>query len=173
MIERTQRRLRQAQFFYEHLLDPPRTTTIGSEAFLFYHNAFIQAARSVTWTLKNEEPEKWKAWEPKWRAKRTLDEQELLDITNELRIVEAKKGGANLYVEMAQEALEITHPDSRTTQATLRLNISFHYFEDGKKKQEVTDVCRRYLELLEKMVKDFCTDMGLNAGNECRLGPYL
>src|SRR5262249_51591848 len=157
MIERTQRRLRQARFFYEHLLDPPRTTTIGvSEAFQSYFNAFIQAARSVTWTLKNEEPEKWKAWEPKWRANQTSDEQELLDITNELRIDEAKKGGANLYVELAQEALEITHPDSRTTQATLRLNISYYF--DEEQKHEVTELCRRYLELLETMVKDFCED---------------
>jgi hypothetical protein len=38
------------------------------------------------------------------------------------------------------------------------LNLPFHYFEDEDGKQEVTVVCRRYLEVLEKMVKDFCKD---------------
>jgi hypothetical protein len=156
MIERTQRRLRQARFFYEHLLDPPRTTTIGSEAFLFYFSAFIQAARSVTWTLKHEETEKWKAWEPKWKARRTTGEQKLLDFRNELRTAETHRSGANLWVELKQEALDVIHLDSRTTQATLRLNISYYF--DEEQKHEVTALCRRYLELLETMVKDFCED---------------
>jgi hypothetical protein len=158
MIEKTQRRLRQARFFYEHLLDPPRTTIIASDAFVFYFSAFIQAARTVTWTLKNEETEKWKAWEPKWRAKRSTDEQKLLDITNEFRIDEEKKGGTNLYVDLEQEALDITPVDSHTTQFTLRLRLSFHYLEDEETKQEATALCRRYLNFLEKMVKDFCED---------------
>lgn len=62
MIEKTQRRLRQAQFFYRHLLNPRHWTKGDPEAFEFYFSAFIQAARSVTWTLGNEEPEKWEAW---------------------------------------------------------------------------------------------------------------
>jgi hypothetical protein len=80
MIERTQRRLRQARFFYQHLLNPRHSTKGDPEAFGFYFSAFIQAARSVTWTLKHEETKKWKAWEPKWRENRTTEEQKLLDL---------------------------------------------------------------------------------------------
>ena len=156
MIERTQRRLRQARFFYEHLLDPPRNTTIPSEAFLFYCGAFIQAARSVTWTLKHEETEKWKAWEPKWRDALTEEDKKLLDNANELRIDETHRSGTNLWVELKQEALDIVHLDSRTTQATLRLNISYYF--DEEQKREATAFCRRYLEFLEKLVNDFCAD---------------
>jgi hypothetical protein len=55
-------------------------------------SAFIQSARSVTWTLGNEEKKKWEAWEPKWRATRSNEEQKLLDLTNDLRLDEAKRG---------------------------------------------------------------------------------
>ena len=34
-----------------------------------------------------------------------------------------------------------------------------HYFENKDGKQEITALCRRYLEVLEKVVKDFCADM--------------
>jgi hypothetical protein len=92
------------------LLWSPRQGTrtesqVRSEEFRFYFSAFIQAARSVTWTLGNEEPEKWKAWEPKWKATRNNEEQKLLDLTNELRLDEAKRGGANALVEWEVVAL--------------------------------------------------------------------
>jgi len=82
MIERTQRRLRQAQFFYQHLLNPRTSTKGDPEAFGFYFSAFIQSARSVTWTLKNEETEKWKAWKQKWEPKQSEEEKKLLKITS-------------------------------------------------------------------------------------------
>ena len=55
MIERTQRRLRQARFFYQHLVNARHG---DPEAFRFYFSAFIQSARSVTWALKKEERER-------------------------------------------------------------------------------------------------------------------
>jgi hypothetical protein len=55
MIERTQRRLRQTRFFYEHLFKARHQTEGDPEAFRFYFSAFIQAARSVTRTLSNEQ----------------------------------------------------------------------------------------------------------------------
>src|SRR5215831_19570916 len=99
MIERTWRKLDEARFFYQLLINerPQTMKAFGHDpaAFRYYFSAFIQAARSVTWTLGNEEPEKWEAWEPKWKAKRSNEEQKLLDLTNELRLDETKRGGAN------------------------------------------------------------------------------
>jgi hypothetical protein len=174
MIERTQRRLRQARFFYQHLVNPRHSTQGDPEAFGFYVSAFIQAARSITWTLGNEEPDKWKAWEPKWKAGRTAEEQKLLNITNKLRIDETKKGGATLTKEVEEVALEAlveAIPSSQgpgvagavnlvaaSGKITIQVPIPFHYFEDETKKQEVTALCQRYLNFLEKMVKDFCED---------------
>ena len=87
MIERTQRRLRQARFFYQHLVNARHG---DPEAFRFYFSAFIQSARSVTWALKKEESEKWKKWEPTWRANRSEGERKLLKIATDLRNVESE-----------------------------------------------------------------------------------
>jgi hypothetical protein len=79
MIVATRRKLGEARFFYGHLVNERRKTSMyDPAAFRYYFSAFIQAARSVTWTLGNEEPEKWEAWEPKWKAKRSKEERPIL-----------------------------------------------------------------------------------------------
>jgi len=181
MIEKTQRRVRQARFFYQHLLNPRQSTNGDPEAFRFYFSAFIQSARSVTWTLGKEEPDKWKAWEPKWKDRRTEEEKDLLRIATKLRNVEVKEGGADLTMELEEVAVDAlieaipsgraAYPHQRRrlpgalTKKTIQINLPFHYFEDKKGKQEITAVCRRYLELLEKMIEDFCSDVNLREGN--------
>src|SRR5262249_2912679 len=107
MIQRTQRRLRQARFFYQHLVNARQQTREDPEAVRFYFSsAFIQAARSVTWTLKKEETEKWKKWEPTWRANRSEEERKLLKIAADLRNVEVKEGGANLPMELEEVVID-------------------------------------------------------------------
>jgi hypothetical protein len=167
MIERTQRRLRQARFFYQHLVNQQRKG--DPETFRFYFSAFILSARTVTWTLGKEQPDKWKAWETKW--KKSQEEQKLLDVTNELRTAETHEGGADLTEELeeiAVEALLDAVPRRHRSQAafllarrrrlhgaSVKLMQPVHYFEDNDGKQGITALCRRYLEVLEKMVKDF------------------
>jgi hypothetical protein len=90
MIERTRWKLYEARFFYGHLVEERATWSNSAfieppqrkrdrAAFRYYFSAFIQAARSVTWRLGNEEPEKWKAWEPKWKNTLSAEDKKLLD----------------------------------------------------------------------------------------------
>jgi hypothetical protein len=179
MIGATRRRLRQARFFHGHLVNQHnrRTGLHDPEAFLFYFSAFIQAARSVTWTLGKEENEKWKAWEPKWRASRTEEEQKLLDLTNNLRRDEVHRGGANPIVGLEEVALHellsanldveawpianlVTRTHSRRFPGVPPSTASrpAYHFEHEDGKEEVTALCARYLELLEKMINDYCAD---------------
>jgi hypothetical protein len=167
MIERTQRRLRQARFFHQHLVK--QQAKGDPETFRFYFSAFILSARTVTWTLGNEEPDKWKAWEPKWV--KSDEEKELLEIATYLRNAEEKQGGADLTMELeeiAVEALLDAIPPRRGVDASyiralrrqsrgasVRLIQPVHYFETKDGKQEITALCQRYLEVLEKVVKDF------------------
>jgi hypothetical protein len=173
MIERTHRRLRQARFFYQHLVDAQRPPDPllqkgDPEAFGFYFFAFIQTARTVTWTLGNEHPEKWNAWKPIWEANLTAEDKKLLKIATELRNAEAKRGGADLTKELEQVVIdafvEVPHehpPHLNFQQYELRqqtMNHLVHYLEDKEGKEEITEVCQRYLNFLDKMVKDFCED---------------
>jgi hypothetical protein len=170
MIERTQRRLRQAGFFYKHLVN--QQAKGNPEVFRFYFSAFILSPRTVTWTLKKEETKKWKAWEPKWGDNLTKEEKKLLKITRDLRNIEEKQGGADLTQELEELAVEVlldavppryasyVHALRRQSRgAGVTLMQPVHYFKDKDGKQEITTLCRRYLEVLEKMVNDFCTDM--------------
>jgi hypothetical protein len=175
MIQRTRRKLDEARFFYQHLVNerPQAMKAFGHDqrAFRYYFSAFIQAARSVTWTLGNEEPETWKAWEPTWRAKRSTEEQKLLDLTNELRLDEAKRGGANALVEWEEvalhELLALTDVEPWRQHPAYGVHVfappgvpppkafrQTYYFEDTEGKEEVTALCKRYLDFLDKILND-------------------
>ena len=97
MIEATRRKFDEARFFCQRLVNerPDAMKAFGHDqrAFRYYFSAFIQAARSVTWTLGNEEPQKWKAWEPNWRAKRSNEEQKLASFRETYRTGTEDCGG--------------------------------------------------------------------------------
>jgi len=176
MIEATLRKLNEAKFFYGHLVRERQQKRFPDpSAFRYYFSAFIQAARSVTWRLGNEEPEKWKAWEPKWKANRTQEEQRLLDLTNDLRTDEVHHGGTDPSVELEEVALHklvsanfdvdpwpiAAYAHHRRTLPGVPPSAAFrpaYYFEHEDGKEEVTALSKRYLDILDKMLNDFCAD---------------
>ena len=106
MIEATQRKLNEAQFFYRHLVNERQRPSMNeSGAFGYYFSAFLAAARSVPWRMQNEEQEKYLAWNPTWEEKLTTEERKLLKLTNELRLDEVKREGANTIVEWEEIAI--------------------------------------------------------------------
>jgi hypothetical protein len=179
MIEKAQRKLREARFFYNHLLNA-RPTTVNArqpavtdnppEAFRFYFSAFIQSARSVTWAIGNEEQEKWEAWKPKWEAQLSEEERRLLDLTNEHRIGEVHRGGADLTEELEEVVVQaavdlrpetyserdgiVSYSASKQIVPKKELRPAY-YFEDKEGKEEISALCWRYLQFLEKTVDDF------------------
>jgi hypothetical protein len=84
-----------------------------------------------------------------------------LDLTNELRLDEAKRGGANALVEWEEVAL-VALTDEPWKQFVVpgspKTFRQTYYFEDEVGKEEVTALCKRYLDFLDKMLNDFCTD---------------
>jgi hypothetical protein len=172
MIEATRRKLRQARFFYGHLVNQRkrRTGLSDPEAFRSYFTAFILVARSVLLVLHYEEKEKWEAWEPGWKSKLTDEERKLLRFTNELRIDEAKRAGADLLLELEEVAvhellsanldIEKWHPAYYHLQRLpgvppTTVSRPAYYFEHEDGKEEVTALCQRYLEFLEKAVNAY------------------
>jgi hypothetical protein len=143
-------------------------------AFGYYFSAFIQAARGVTWRLGNEEPEKWKAWRPKWESTLSDEEKKLLRFTNKLRTAEVKHGGTDLLVELEEvevrllilrsedfehhPAYDVQRRRSLPGQPSPKVFRPTYYFEHEDGKEEVTALCKRYLDFLEKMLNDFCAD---------------
>jgi len=169
MIEATRRKLRQARFFYGHLVNQRnrRTGLSDPEAFRRHFAAFILVARSVLLALHFEEKEKWEAWEPGRRSKLTDEERKLLRFTNELRIDEAKRAGADPVMELEEVALhELLStnldvdpwPIAAPGVPPSTVSRPVYYFEHEDGKEEVTALCQRYLEFLEKVVNDYCAE---------------
>jgi hypothetical protein len=96
MIELTKDRLEEARFFLgqlrQHKTAQAQPNKPPPEHFRYYLNAFLNAARSVTWVLKKEEIEKYKAWIGSWEAQRTQAEAALLALTTEMRNTSVKAG---------------------------------------------------------------------------------
>jgi hypothetical protein len=79
MLEKTQKKLSEAQFFYRQLVKEARRPSMNEPgAFGYYFSGFLSAARSVPWRMQNEEAEKYAVWRPKWEHKLTAEEHKLL-----------------------------------------------------------------------------------------------
>jgi hypothetical protein len=173
MIEATQRKLREAEFFYKHLAGPVHVP--DPEAFRFYFSAFIAAARSIAWVLQAEEKEKYDAWKPEWDKHLTPEQRKLEKLTNELRLDETKRRGVEVLVQFEEVALhEIMalgerfhdHPAYRQSsaappgpgdagrEATFVFRAT-RYLENEDGKVEAISLCKQYLGHLEKLVGDF------------------
>jgi len=92
-----------------------------------------------------------------------------------LALDEAKRGGANALVEWEEVALQEllrsvdfdlerqhpaygTHVFAPPGVPRPKAFRQTYYFEDEVGKEEVTALCKRYLDFLDKMLNDFCTD---------------
>jgi hypothetical protein len=174
MIEATQRKLREAHFFYRQLVtERDRTFRNEPEAFRYYFSAFLSAARSVPWVMKKEEKAKYLVWKPTWDEQLTIEERKLEKLTNELRLDEVKRAGATTIVEPEEIAihelfsasfdLERQHPaygmhvsaQPGVPAPSAKFLRPVHYLEDEGGKVEATAKCKQYLEYLEKLVRDF------------------
>jgi hypothetical protein len=99
LIEATQDKLAEARSFLRHLKDEAgKVVRQDPAAFGHYLSAFISAARSVPWVLQHEEKAKYDAWLPTWDATLTNEERELLKFTNERRVDETKRKGAETSI---------------------------------------------------------------------------
>ena len=108
VIPATQKKLREAQFFFRHVVRTAgHAVRNDPEEFDFLLSAFLSAARSVTFALQKEAKAPYEKWFPQWKARRGEAECALLDFMKEQRNVEQKEGGVALdvttnYVPMRQ-----------------------------------------------------------------------
>jgi hypothetical protein len=112
--------------------------------------------------LQKEESEKYKAWTDKWAAKDSDADKELLQLMNEQRIAVVKRGGAETTPISEKTAIrESEHPAHGVhffsvpgTEPPWTI-LDVHYFQHKGKKEEVVVTCERYVEYLDRMLKDF------------------
>jgi hypothetical protein len=166
MIEATKDRLEEARFFLDKLRQEKKRQEelLGTnpQEFRYYVHAFLSAARSVRWVLQCDEPEKYKAWTDTWAAKDSLADKDLLKLMNDQRVAVTHRRGAETTPVSEKVAIrESAHPAAGShffgppgmdPPWTI---LDVHYFEFEGKREEVVTTCERYVEYLDRMLKDF------------------
>jgi hypothetical protein len=168
MIEATQKKLRETQFFLRLLFHADQEVVrTEPEAFEFYLNAFLSAARSVTFALQYEERDKYEEWFPDWGNNLSEEDRQLLDFLKKQRNHSEKRGGAEVDVDW--EFIPITEVGSDNHghpaygfhwfgppgMPAPRVAVMLHSFELSGAPQAVIAACTRYADILERLVRDF------------------
>jgi hypothetical protein len=171
MIPATQMKLREAKFFFALLHETGhRIVRNEPEAFAFYLNAFLSAARAVTFALQFEDKTNYDIWFTPWSKTRTEKERELMGFMRIQRNFAEKRGSPEFTAD-DYEWIPITEISSDAQRR--HPAYGFHWFgapwrEGGQvartvykfaefsgDQKEVTSVCRQYLDILDALVKDF------------------
>jgi len=168
MIEKTEKKLREALFFFDALSkESGKVRGNDPESASHYLSAFLSAARSVTFVLQSEEKEKYDAWFPHSRDGLAQEDKKLFGLLRGQRNKTQKRGSAELnevinfipVTEVQQD--RYGHPaygfhwTGRPGDPPPKVGISKGFFELEGKQIEVTVACRQYVEFLQKLVTDF------------------
>jgi hypothetical protein len=163
-IPQAQRKLREAKFFLKHLL----RVSDKEERFHFYLSAFLSAARSVDYVLRNEQGKDYEDWFKKWETCQSTEDRELMKSLIEKRGSEVHAIGADHFIEeQAIPVYDVYEDESGRIEvfgppvkcmSDPPATVSKHkrFFHLSGQSEEVTAVCTSYINILKKLVRDFC-----------------
>lgn len=167
----THNKLREADFFLRALTnDESEWMEQEPEAGDFYLSAFMSAARQVTYVL--EGVAEYKQWSKCWFAERPNEDEDLHKFFVDQRNKLQHEGAADLEkvtitdVSLGQFVHEMSRPGGPGGTAFVSgapgapgptfTKSEFRFA--GRAKDTVVDACRRYLDLLKQLVRDFERD---------------
>jgi hypothetical protein len=155
MLERTRKKIRQAEFFL-HRLTAEQEGVIhpDPESSDFYLSAFLSAARSITLTLGEEQPVEYGEWLPGWYLGLSENDRKLLtfcinqfDLSQTGDVIDI--GGTDMSLSVGQILQDFD------TQETLIFIESEKMKSSRGCEVTVLSVCREYLDLLKTLVAEF------------------
>ena len=171
MIPATNKKLQEARFFFSSLEQESGPLHPGAH-FDYYLSAFLSAGRSVTFALRAEETLSYDGWYPDWEQNDiTADDRVLLKFINDQRRKSVHTTGAEVDVSavvipIEQFMQEVTH---RGWQVYMHSGVPGTPRPDiigqtrtfpALKDEDVVGVCRKYLDLLSRLVSDFEQHVG-------------
>ena len=115
--------------------------------------------------MQKDEKEKYEGWKPSWEAQISEAEDQLLELTNEMRTSAVHRGRIETIsrLEEVQVPIEPDPYQPHTHRAFLSqlkgggpwtMREAHFVGSDGTERQ-ITTVCEQYVEFLEKLVNDF------------------
>jgi hypothetical protein len=167
-IPQTQRKLRETKFFLRHLQLTSGKASGEEEHFHFYLSAFLSAAKSVDYILQNEQGGKYKKWFPKWKASLSKKDCRFIEFMFEKRGSEVHGAGAEHFIEKqpipvydvyedAAGRIEVFSPPAKLMSGPPATVYKHKWFFNlGGQRQEVLEICTKFVNMLEKIVREFC-----------------
>jgi hypothetical protein len=157
-IPRTQKKLRETQFFMSKLMQEAGSENLDREDFSFYLSAFLTAGRSVRDVLKKENSASY-TWCRNWEKALSPGEQRLLRFMQKQRNMEVHELGAKTQDDVSMVPLAHSHTHSPLLGVFLDegswIGQKVYYVTFNGKKEKAVDVCTRYLDLLVRLVNGF------------------
>jgi hypothetical protein len=165
-IEGVEKKLREARFFLEKMIDHERMAFEDKEPFDFYLSAFLSAGRTVDYRLRYEQAAIYPAWRTGW-DKLTQAQQGLIKYMIDDRNFEVHAGGSSRRVgienrefgagthTLADGTMDITGAPGF---ARVTIQAPAYDFTINGVERKATEACEEYLALLEQMVVAFKTD---------------
>ena len=175
MLERTRKKLREADYFLGALTSSqPGAFNKEPEAADFHLSAFVTAARAVTFVLRKEQGGVYETWKLGWFANLTADDKALMDFFVERRNEVQKEGDFEYDVTVRTvslgEFLKEFYAQGGTFYSTGMPGTPQPTFQKVERRfavrpeDTVPALCRRYLDLVKQLVADFERDLATNLG---------
>jgi hypothetical protein len=164
MLDRTRKKLREAEFFLWLMTWEELAGELDADEFCL--SAFLSAARSVTFAMSKDHEAKAEVWTTDWIGRLPAEDRALMAFFVQQRNKVQKQGTIDLeptvtIVTLAQFSHEFLHGGrgSFRTIGTPGLQDSMYEKTEtrfaGRTGDRVDVVCRRYLDLLKTLVADF------------------
>ena len=163
-IEGTQKKLREANFFLDKMIDHECRAVPNKEPFDFYLSAFLNAGRTVDYRLRHEHKAKYPAWRTRWDKALPPAQQRLIKFMVDDRDVEVHESGSSRRVGTENRELGPgTHSFASGTMEVFGppgvppaiIPTPAYYFTIDGVERKATEACGEYLALLEQMVAAF------------------
>ena len=164
------KKLREAAFFLGKLDKRSRTVFGEREQFDYYLSAFLNACRSVDYRLRHEQGNTYRTFRCAWDSRLQPRETELLKFMVDDRNLEVHESGSARTQQDERVAVSDSYTDESGTaviSSPLGLGAlpteivrSAYTFAVSGRQVAVTECCRRYLELLERLVRDYGNHIG-------------
>jgi hypothetical protein len=161
-IEGVEKKLREARFFLDKMIEHERMAFDKKEPFDFYLSAFLGAGRTVDYRLRHVQKAIYPIWRDGWDATLTQAQQDLIKFMIDDRNVEIHASGSTRVVKtearelgsgshsLASGTIEVFGPPGTFPLATIQ--TPGYYFTIEGIEEKVTKACEQYLALLHQMV---------------------
>lgn len=157
------RKLREAIFFFRHLYDETSPLKLETDDLDFFLSAFLSAGRSTIGFFDRMQGKHYRSWFHDWKMGLVDEDRKLLHHMVRQRNLEVHEAGADIIPQFElvpvielETASRYEDPWSRPPRPPARpASKKKSYFWIDGEQLDVTSTCRRYLELLLKLVSDF------------------